>query len=157
MILPIEYCSTPGCDPNLNAPSVLVVDDDPALRKALTVFLKLQFMVFSAGSVDEAMEVLNETGADMVIMDYKMPGKDGLTGLREIRAKHADVPILMLTAYGDPRTFAKAMVLGAANCLKKPFELDDIFRSLSALIRPEENVEPKAADPEDGVGPWHRN
>ena len=118
-------------------------------------------MVFSAGSVDEAMEVLDETGADMVIMDYKMPGKDGLTGLREIRAKHSGVPILMLTAYGDPKTFAKAMVLGAADCLKKTFELEDIFRSLCEIVASEEEEgsmeKPEPKDAADGIGPWHRN
>lgn len=161
MVLPIEYCSVPAWDPQgLKAPSVLVVDDDPALRKALTVFLKLQFIVFSAGSVDEAMEVLNETGADMVIMDYKMPGKDGLTGVREIREQHADVPILMLTAYADPGTFVKAMGLGASNCLKKPFELEDIFRSLGDLLEKGEEKEgdtPGPAGTGEDAAPWHRN
>lgn len=164
MILPIEYCSAPGWDPKgMVAPSILVVDDDPALRKALTIFLKLQFMVFSASSVDEAMDVLDDSGADLVIMDYKMPGKDGLTGLREIRAKHSELPILMLTAYGDPKTFAKAMVLGAAECLKKPFELDDIFRSVGELMTSRGGHETKDAEKApagkkvDEMGPWSRN
>ena len=57
-------------------------------------------------------------------------------------------------------TFAKAMVLGAANCLKKPFELEDIFRSVGELIGSDEGEGSKntaAPDPADGAGPWHRN
>ncbi len=146
MILPIEYCSVPGWDPEgMKAPAILIVDDDPALRKALTVFLKLQFAVFSAGSVDEAMEVLEDSGADAVLLDYRMPGKDGLAGLPEIREKFEEIPVVMLTGYGDAALFEKAMELGAKGCLKKPIDLMDV---LSAIIKVVE--EGQEADTEEG-------
>ena len=116
----------------MRAPAILVVDDDPALRKALTVFLKLQFAVFSASSMDEAMEVLEDSGADAVLLDYRMPGKDGLAGLPEILDKHGEVPVVMLTGYGDQALFDKAKELGASDCLKKPIDLMDV---LSAIVK----------------------
>ena len=144
MILPIEYCSVPGWDPGgMKAPAVLIVDDDPALRKALTVFLKLQFAVFSAGSVDEAMEVLEDSGADAVLLDYRMPGKDGLVALPEIREKFEGIPVVMLTGYGDSALFEKAKSLGASGCLKKPIDLMDV---LSALIKVVEEREAAKGD-----------
>jgi len=139
VILPIEYCSVPGWDPEgVKAPAILIVDDDPALRKALTVFLKLQFAVFSAGSVDEAMEVLEDNGADAVLLDYRMPGKDGLEALPEIREKFGEIPVVMLTGYGDLALFEKAKSLGVLNCLKKPIDLMDV---LSALVNAVEGRE----------------
>lgn len=147
MILPIEYCSVPGWDPTgMKAPAVLIVDDDPALRKALTVFLKLQFVVFSASSVDEAMQVLEDSGADAVLLDHRMPGKDGLAGLPEMRRRFGGVPVVMLTGYGDPALFEKAIELGASGCLKKPIDLMDV---LAAIIKVVEEREAAAGDEEE--------
>ena len=130
----------------MRAPAILVVDDDPALRKALTVFLKLQFAVFSASSMDEAMEVLEDSGADAVLLDYRMPGKDGLTGLPEIREKYGEVPVVMLTGYGDQAFFDKAKELGATNCLKKPIDLMDLLSTVIKAVEDKEVAAKLAAD-----------
>ena len=132
----------------MKAPAVLVVDDDPALRKALTVFLKLQFAVFSASSMEEAMEVLEDSGADAVLLDYRMPGKDGLAGLPEIREKYGDVPVVMLTGYGDQALFDKAKDLGAASCLKKPIDLMDVLSTVIKAVEEKEAAAKLAADEE---------
>ncbi len=153
MILPIEYCSVPGWDPEgIKAPAILVVDDDPALRKALTVFLKLQFAVFSASSMEEAMQVLDDSGADAILLDYRMPGKDGLAGLPEIREKYGEVPVVLLTGYGDQALFDKARALGAASCLKKPIDLMDVLSTIIKVVEEKEAAAAAAADeaPENG-------
>ncbi|MFV1994497.1 MAG: response regulator [Verrucomicrobiales bacterium] len=131
MILPIEYHGTPrskGGDENVK--SILVIDDDVGLRKALSIFLKLQYDVFSAAGVDEGIAIYEECGADLVIIDYQMPRKDGFKGIREFRARDRNLPIILLTAYGDEDTFKVASALGADDCMSKPFELDEVFRSL---------------------------
>jgi len=135
----------------MKAPAILVVDDDPALRKALTVFLKLQFAVFSAGSMEEAMEVLEDNGADAVLLDYRMPGKDGLAGLPELREKYSDVPVVMLTGYGDQALFAKAKELGASCCLKKPIDLMDVLSTVIKVVEEKDAAAQKAAA-EDAEG-----
>ncbi len=137
MILPIEYHKAAATDPDeeYRVPTILVVDDDPGLRKALSIFLKFQYFVVSASSAEEATMLLEELGADAVILDYKMPGKDGLELLRSIRSRYPKLPVLLLSGCADESTEQRAKTLGVNGCMRKPFELEEVVGSLAELVR----------------------
>lgn len=87
-----------------------------------------------AGSADEALALLEgtEPPTDLVILsDINMPGRSGLELLAEVHERWPAIPVVMITAYGDPDTEAKALGLGAAAFLHKPVE----FTALKDLVR----------------------
>ena len=109
------------------APSkVLIIDDERGPRESLRILLKQEFDVNSADSVDKGVELLREYRPDLVIMDIRMPGKDGIEGLREIREIDPVVSVVMLTGYGALETAQQALRLGANDYLNKPFDTSDM-------------------------------
>ncbi|WP_444994887.1 sigma-54-dependent transcriptional regulator [Aliikangiella sp. IMCC44359] len=118
--------------------SVLVVEDDHALREALTSSLKVSgYHTLSADCAESAISLLSgETLPDMVVTDIQMGGMSGIDLLKSVRRKSAQLPVILMTAYGDVSDAVEAMRLGACDYLQKPFEA----HSLTSLI---ENYLPK--------------
>ena len=88
--------------PSDAAPRVLVVDDDRDVRKTLTAILHAErFDVLAVADGDAALRSVEEGAPDVVILDLKMPGRDGLETLKQLKAIAADVPVIILTGYGD--------------------------------------------------------
>ncbi|MGH9660049.1 MAG: response regulator, partial [Bryobacteraceae bacterium] len=104
--------------------SILVVDDEPAARYALTRVFAESFEVLEAESVAQARERLGALRCcDVVLLDHNMPGEDGLALLKEIGATHA---VVMITAHGSERLAVEAMKAGAYDYLTKPFDVDEV-------------------------------
>ena len=102
---------------------VLLVEDDPVLREALVDTLMLggyDCVAVSGGA--EALRALQEQGFGLVLSDVNMPGMDGHALLAEIRARHPQVPVLLMTAFGSVSRAVEAMRQGAVDYLLKPFE-----------------------------------
>jgi two-component system response regulator AtoC len=111
---------------------LLIIDDDARLRRVLQILArKLALECASASGVDEALAAFRAERSDLIITDLKMPGKDGIEFLRELRKIDAEVPVIMLTAYGTVETAVEAMKLGAVDYLQKPFDVD----ALEMVIR----------------------
>ena len=114
--------------------SVLVIDDELGPRESLRILLKNDYSILSASSVDEGIDLLRENRPQLVIMDIRMPEKNGIDGLKEIRSLDAEVPIIMLTGYSDLETARQAIRHGANDYMKKPFDsmemVDIIQRNL---------------------------
>src|ERR671917_1684915 len=107
--------------------SVLVVDDDPLLRKLVTEQLSRSgFETAAAASGEEAVESLQATDYDVVLLDIRMNGMSGLDALREIRRLDDPPEVIMLTADTSLGTGIEAMRLGAYDYLTKPATLDEI-------------------------------
>ncbi len=117
---------------------VLVVDDDRALRRALTRALELEgFEVETAEDGLQAAAVFQEAGRqtpDLVVLDILMPNLDGLAACRSIRAR-SDVPILMLTARGAVDDRVEGLEAGADDYLAKPFAVVELIARVRALLR----------------------
>jgi len=112
-------------------PRILVVDDDPGQRSLLDSFLRSQnFDVTLADSGEHALEILRSEAFDMMISDVRMPGLSGLETLRHVRQQHAQLPVLLVTAYTDIREAVNAMRDGAVNYLSKPINLDELLASV---------------------------
>jgi two-component system response regulator MprA len=115
---------------------ILVVDDEPAVRRALERALKLDsYDVELAADGREALDLLSEHPPDAVILDVMMPGLDGLEVCRRIRAAGDRTPILMLTARDAIDDRVQGLDAGADDYLVKPFALRELQARVRALLR----------------------
>jgi two-component system, OmpR family, response regulator MprA len=115
---------------------ILVVDDEPAVRRALERALKLDsYEVKLAADGREALDHLAENPADAVILDVMMPEIDGLEVCRRMRAAGDRTPILMLTAKDSIDDRVNGLEVGADDYLVKPFALRELQARLRALLR----------------------
>src|SRR5688572_29005181 len=100
---------------------VLIVDDEAGIRTLLTDILADQGLeITQAASGDEAADLLDRRGFDVVITDLKMPGRDGLALLQKIRVDQPETQVIVLTAHGTVETAVGAMKAGAFDYLQKP-------------------------------------
>ena len=121
-------------------PIVLHVDDDPAIRNIVRVTLqKRGYTVVSIGDPEIALNALAECAARVVILDIDMPGKDGLTLLREIKNRDAGIQVVMLTGMVSMGTILQATGLGAQHCVFKP--VDDMNKVGDAVDSCFANIE----------------
>lgn len=112
----------------MNAPRILIVDDDAGQRSLLDGFLHNQgFDTVAVASGEQALEILSREHIDMMISDVRMPGISGLETLRQARRKNAGLPVLLVTAYADIRDAVGAMRDGAVDYLAKPIDLDELL------------------------------
>lgn len=116
--------------------TVLVIDDDNnmrwVIRRALT---QAGYNVAMAASGEEGLELLAQEPIDLVLLDLKMPGLDGLGVLRRFRQGPADVPVILLTAYASVQTAVEAMKLGATDYLSKPFDVEALKLAVERALR----------------------
>src|SRR5207245_1585199 len=104
-------------------PRVLVVDDDPLTRSLLSIALQSQaFEVIPAGDAGAALEQVRSEAPEIVILDLRLPGLDGMEALRKLKEIAPELPVVILTGYGDVPSAVEAMRLGAYDFLTKPVE-----------------------------------
>lgn len=108
--------------------TILIVDDEPNLPHQLARFLgKHGYEVLTAADGLAGMRELQKNTVDLLLLDVRLPGMSGLEVLEEIRKTDHDLPVVMLTAYGDVQTAVHAMKLGAADYLIKGFDLAELL------------------------------
>ena len=108
--------------------AVLLVDDEVDFLQAL--LKRMQKRNVSAAAVnsgEEALAFLSWNGVDVVILDVKMPGMDGIETLREIKKRHPLLEVIMLTGHADMEVAIEGMNLGAFDYLMKPINIDDLL------------------------------
>jgi DNA-binding NtrC family response regulator len=107
--------------------STLVVEDGQSQREILRDFLSDEgYDVVEAENGDKAIEAVKNGYFDLVLLDYKMPEKDGMTVLEEVKDINTEIDVIMMTAYGSVDTAVRAMKAGAADYIIKPIELDEL-------------------------------
>ena len=116
---------------------VMVVDDTDHVRNMLVDMLELDGfdVVGQAASGEDACAMVEEAGPDVIVMDYKMPGMDGLTAARTIRESRTTQAIILYTAYLDPTIEAQAKEAGVALCIGKVEGLNQLERHITELCR----------------------
>ena len=118
-----------------DAASILIVDDEPEIRRAVTGGLRAQgYEVRAASGGEEALRMASLSVPDLVILDLMMPGMDGLEVCRRLRA-WSDVPILILSARAQERQKVQALDEGADDYLTKPFGMDELTARIRAALR----------------------
>jgi len=106
---------------------ILVVDDQLGVRRLLLeTFREDQHEVEMAANGAEALELLKRYGPDLILMDMKMPGMNGIETLRQIRVSDRSVGVIMMTAYGDAQNMEQAKDLGILYYMSKPFDLFEL-------------------------------
>jgi DNA-binding NtrC family response regulator len=106
---------------------ILVVDDDQSIATAFERFLKHEgHGCIVASNSEDAIRLVGERDPDLVVMDIRMPGVDGLTTLQALRSRFPDLYVVMMTAYGTSQTSIDAIRAGAFEYLTKPLDLDQL-------------------------------
>ncbi len=116
---------------------VLIVDDDPQVRKTIALVLEDCCETAEAASGEEALESLAAVNPALVLLDVSMPGMGGLEVLSTLRALKPGLPIIMLTSADDVVTAKMALDLGAALYMTKPYDVDALKKEVLVLLNAE--------------------
>lgn len=124
--------------------SILIVDDEPDVADLFRQRFRREvrrgrYVLHFAASGEEGLRRLAEFGPELIVIlsDINMPGMDGLALLREIKQRRPELPVLMVTAYGDDERMRTAEQLGAAAFLAKPVDFERLKQRLAELAPPE--------------------
>jgi two-component system response regulator HydG len=107
-------------------PMLMVIDDLDSARAMMKRTLARSYDIFDFGSVAEALPAVERAEFDCIVTDLRMPGIDGLEGMRRFKAKVPDIPVILVTAFATVETAVEAMKAGAFDYLKKPFEPEEL-------------------------------
>ncbi|MGH0033645.1 MAG: sigma-54-dependent transcriptional regulator [Myxococcota bacterium] len=133
---------------------ILIVDDDENICQAFQLFLdELGHTPLVASNAADARRIVSESPPDLVLMDIRMPGTDGLEALPTLRAIDPDLYVVMMTAYGTAQTSIEAMRLGAFDYLTKPLDLDVVKQVIDKAL--EARAVSRKARSED-AGSWEK-
>src|SRR5437762_4533670 len=108
-------------------PVVLVVDDDPGVRESFRLILEDHYEVVDVPDGPGALDVVRTSTVDLVLLDIRLPGMDGIEVLERIKALDEGIEVILVTAVKTVRTAVAAMKLGAFDYLTKPFEEDELL------------------------------
>ncbi len=110
-----------------NRPKILIIDDELAPRESLRMVLKDKYVISTASGAHEGFDIMAQCPMDLVVLDIKMPLMDGITALKEIKKRHPDTEVILLTAFASLETARSAVRYGAFDYLMKPFNKDDLI------------------------------
>jgi DNA-binding NarL/FixJ family response regulator len=122
---------------------VLVVDDHTLVRRGLAHVVRECFPeadVAEAGSADEAEVILENTDIDVVLTDVRMPGRDGLELLREVKSRWPNVPVIILTSFDHSRYVRQALADGASGYMLKDAKPEDLHQAITVALSGGGNV-----------------
>jgi DNA-binding NtrC family response regulator len=115
--------------------SVLIIDDEAAIRESLETLLEFEgYLVQSAETGDEGLARLGETPYDLVLLDFALPDRNGLEVLSEIRSRDPQLPVIMITAYGTVDNAVRAMQNGATNFIQKPWDNEKLLADVRTAV-----------------------
>ena len=114
---------------------LLVVEDDPDSREAIALALELHGgHVRAAGSVDEALALVDESPLDAVLSDLSMPGKDGYALLERLRARGVAAPVVAVSGFATPEDRERALTAGFSAHVAKPVDVDVLLDTVAKLL-----------------------
>jgi DNA-binding NtrC family response regulator len=114
---------------------VLVVDDDRIVIRSCTRILESEgYEVSTVFGADEALEIIGEVSFDLLLLDVKMPKRDGLSLMKEIRKSRPDVPVIVMSGYPTPETVADVLKAGATQFIPKPFRPDELLDAVRQVL-----------------------
>jgi DNA-binding response OmpR family regulator len=130
---------------------LLLVEDDDAIADALRIHLEASgFAMHREANGLRAIEAIDRQVWDMVLLDLMLPGIDGWTVCRHLRASHADVPVIMLSAHSAEAQRIQGLELGADDYLVKPFSMLELVARVRALLRRTERLRSLVSSPNTG-------
>ncbi|MEW6660737.1 MAG: response regulator [Thermodesulfobacteriota bacterium] len=122
----------------MSSKPILIVDDEKNIRLALSMSLeKLELPVETAASGEEALEKLAQESYELMLLDLRMPGLDGMEVLRRVSQQLPDLKVIIITAYGSIDLAVEAMKLGAVDFLQKPFDAGQVREVVRRILEKE--------------------
>ncbi len=116
--------------------SLVVVDDEPSIRELLVASLHFAgYEVAAAASGSEAIEVIEQTQPDLILLDVMLPDIDGFTVTRRIRQEGITAPVLFLTARDDTQDKVMGLTVGGDDYVTRPFSLEEVVARIRAILR----------------------
>ena len=119
----------------VNAPNILIVDDEIGPRESLRMILKPYYNIFTAESGYAAVQMVRQVGLDVVTLDLKMPGISGIDTLKEIRGVDQDVMVIIITGYGTLQSAIEAIRYGVFDYIPKPFNVPEIISIIDKAVQ----------------------
>ena len=128
----------------MDAFNVLLVDDEAEFLETLTKRMKKRGVsVSGVNSGEEALAALNKNPADVVVLDVRMPGMDGIETLRKIKNRYPLIEVIMLTGHARVEVAVEGMELGAFDYLMKPMDIDELMFKLQDAYKKKSLLEKK--------------
>ncbi len=115
---------------------ILIVDDQFGIRILLNEVLQKEgYRTYQAANGIQALEIVKDDTPDLVLLDMKIPGMDGIEILKRMKAMEPDIRVIIMTAYGELDMIQEAMNLGALTHFAKPFDIDDIRAAVRQYLQ----------------------
>ena len=124
-----------------NKPTLLVIDDEAGPRDALKVILRPFFNIQVAESATAAIDVLNSQPIDLITLDQKLPDRQGLDLLQDIKLHHANVEVIIITGYGSLKSAMEGIRHGAAGYLLKPFNVTELLSLVDQTLEKKQRLD----------------
>jgi DNA-binding NtrC family response regulator len=119
---------------------ILVVDDEDIVLDSCQAVFELEgFEVMLVPSADKAVEAMQNDNFALLLIDVKMPKHDGMYLMKKIKEQWPNIPIIVMSGYYTAETIKEAFTMGAANFIAKPFEPDELIRTVRQIIEKEEH------------------
>jgi len=128
-------------EPAKNKPTLLVIDDEAGPRDALQVILRPFFNIQTAESASAAIDVLNSQPIDLITLDQKLPDRQGIDLLQDIKHHHAGVEVIIITGYGSLKSAMEGIRHGAAGYLLKPFNVTELLSLVNQTLEKKQRLD----------------
>lgn len=113
---------------------ILIIDDNISVGTVVKITLEDKYDVAITTSVSTAFKYLSKYKVDLILLDIKMPGINGIEALRKIKKRHPEIIVIMLTAYASGENMQKAEIFGAYDIIIKPFEVDELRSCVDKVL-----------------------
>jgi DNA-binding NtrC family response regulator len=114
--------------------TIYIVDDEESIRQGVSYSLQEKYQVKTFATAEESLEALKHETPDLILLDIRLPGMNGLEALEKIKALHPEIFVLMLTAYDEIDTVISAMKHGAYDYIIKPLHIDSLRASVKNAL-----------------------
>src|SRR6476660_7331562 len=135
-------------------PTLLVIDDEAGPRDALRVILRPFFNIQTAESASAAIHVLNSQTIDLITLDQKLPDRQGIELLQDIKQHHAGVEVIIITGYGSLKSAMEGIRHGAAGYLLKPFNITELLSLVNQTLEKKQRLDFLRHFIETSTGLW---
>ena len=145
---------TMASDLTQKKPTLLVIDDEAGPRDALRVILRPFFNIQTAESASAAIDVLNSQTIDLITLDQKLPDRQGIELLQDIKQHHAGVEVIIITGYGSLKSAMEGIRHGAAGYLLKPFNITELLSLVNQTLEKKQRLDFLRHFIETSTGLW---
>ncbi|MBU1355051.1 MAG: response regulator [Candidatus Edwardsbacteria bacterium] len=114
---------------------IMIIDDEPAVGEMMTTLLESEgYEAMVAYDGQDGLEQMGKTPADLLLLDYMLPGMDGIEVLCEVRHRWPELPVIMITAFGSPELKARANKFKVVDVVSKPFDTQKLLEQIAVAV-----------------------